>query len=108
MLKVNEMANFFLVRGYPPEATEEKPLVSYCRDQNMKDVLVHSKLALKSQCSKTVKCFRKRGFTCPRYLDDVHQVRGLTGTYSSKSNHGCIRKDIIYSIKCLKCGSVNI
>ena len=33
---------------------QENPLVSYHRDRNVKDMLVHSKIGIKSQVGKTV------------------------------------------------------
>ena len=87
---------------------QEKPLVSYRRDRNVKDMLVHANIGVNSKVGKTRKCVRTRCFTCPHVFDDVHQVRGPKGVYSPKDNISCISKDIIYCIECLKCGSLYI
>ena len=87
---------------------QEKPLVSYRRDRNVKDMLVHSKIGVNSKVGKTLKCGLTRCFTCPHVFDDVHQVRGPRGVYSPKDNFSCISKDVIYYIECLKCGSLYI
>ena len=78
-----------------------KSLVSYLIDRNVEDMLVYSKLGVKSKVGKPVKCGQKRCFICPYVLTYVHQVTGPTSVYSPKGNYSCISKDIIVFLMCL-------
>ena len=87
---------------------QENPLVSYRRDRNVRDLLVHSKLKPDSEHGRTVQCDRKRCLTCPHVFSEVHQVEGPAGQFLPKGTFNCITKDIIYCIECVKCGHLYI
>ena len=55
---------------------QEKPLMSYRRDRNIRDMLVHSKFSSKDVSGITLPCGRKRRLTCPFVFNEVDTVKG--------------------------------
>ena len=55
---------------------QQKPLISYRRDRNITDMLVHSRFSSKDVSGITLPCGRKRCLTCPFVFNEVHTVEG--------------------------------
>ena len=53
---------------------QQKPLISYRRDRNIRDMLVHSRFSSKDVSGITLPCGRKRCITCPFVFNEVHTV----------------------------------
>ena len=87
---------------------QEKPLISYCRDRNIRDMLVHSKFSSKDVSGITLPFGRKRRLTCPFVFNEVHTVEGPRGKFTPSGRFYCISKDVIYCIECTKCGEIYI
>ena len=86
---------------------QEKPLISYRRDRNIRDMLVHSKFSSKDVSGITLSCGRKR-LTCPFVFNEVHTAKGPRGKFTPSGRFSCISKDVIYCIECTKCGEIYI
>ena len=88
---------------------QEKPLVSYRRDKNIKDMLVKSQfLTSQNTTGVTMPCGRKRCVTCDFVFNEEHTVHGPKGSFSPQGRFSCVTKDVIYCIECGKCGDIYI
>ena len=61
---------------------QQKPLISYRRDRNIRDMLVHSRFSSKDVSGITLSCGRKRSLTCPFVFNEVHTVEGPRGKFT--------------------------
>ena len=62
---------------------QEKPLVSYRRDKNIKDMLVKSQfLTSQNTTGVTTPCGRKSCVTCDFVFNEEHTVHGPKGSFS--------------------------
>ena len=86
---------------------QQKPLISYRRDRNIRDMLVHSRFSSKDVSGITLPCGRKR-LTCPFVFNEVHTVEGPRGKFTPSGSFSCITKDVIYCIECIQCGEIYI
>ena len=88
---------------------KEKPLVSYRRDRNIKDMLVRSNFSCTdNNVGLTVSCGRKRCVTCAFVFNEVHTVQGPKGHFCPLGTFSCITKDVVYCIECTNCGDIYI
>ena len=62
MLNLDEEVGYLL---------QQKPLISYRMDRNIRDMLVHSRFSSKNVSGITLPCGRKRCLTCPFVFNEV-------------------------------------
>ena len=87
---------------------QQKPLISYRRDRNIRDMLVHSRFSSKDVSGITLPCGRKHCLTCPFVFNEVHTVEGPRGKFTPSGSFSCITKDVIYCIECIRYGEIYI
>jgi hypothetical protein len=87
------------------------PLVSYRRDRNLKDTLVHSAVSNKPINNNPVKgtfpCQRPRCKTCQHTSNDLALV-APNSTFTINQHFTCIDSGVIYAIHCMKCNDIYI
>ena len=59
---------------------QEKPLDSYRRDRNVKDMLLHSKIGVSSKVGKTLKCGRTKCFNWPHVFHILQRTTLVVST----------------------------
>ena len=75
---------------------EEKPLFSYRRDKNIKDMLVKSQfLTSQNKTDVTMPCGRKRCVTCDYVFNEEHTVHGPKGSFSPQGRFSCAITHVI-------------
>ena len=63
---------------------QEKPLISYRRDRNIRDMLVHSRFSSKDVSGITLPCGRKCCLTCPFVFNEVNLLLQVVFLVSPK------------------------
>ena len=87
---------------------KDPPLVAYCRDRNLSDLLVHSSDPKPSTTQTgTTTCSRKKCKTCS-HINYTPCVVTKSGTFNIKQSFNCTSKNIIYAMTCSKCNKVYI
>ena len=86
------------------EHIKQDKIMSYRRQPNLRDILVHSQLSRKKVKAGTFKCGKKTCTYC-KYLtiSDNFQNNQSGTTYRTKGHITCDTANIIYLITCKKC-----
>ena len=136
--KSNNLENSFLVTTFHPDCTplrdivqenwsllgrtsntegiyHNPPIFGYRRNKNLKDLLVHAKIAptptsegVKMSRKTERQCKAKKCRYCPR-LDHTGEVQNWSGkTYTTRINTTCNSNNLIYCIKCKKCSKLYV
>ena len=100
--------NFEMLLSNPATRTifHELPLVSYRRDRNLRDYLVHS--AERSDAdSGTCACRHPRCLTC-RHTTSQTILQSPKRLYNIRDRFTCQSENVVYSIICRRCGCLYI
>lgn len=82
------------------------PMLSWRRDSNLKDLLVHSELKDgKTPGSKP--CGRRRCQTC-KHISDVTKIGGPRGDFFVNETFTCTSMNVVYCIVCKKCNKIYV
>ena len=84
----------------------EFPLVSYRRDTNLRDVLVHSS-GYSHTDAGTYPCGRPRCLTC-KYTTPRTNVQGPKSVYTIRDRFTCQSVNVVYCIVCRRCSVLYI
>ena len=84
----------------------EVPLVSYRRDKNLRDVLVHSS-GYSHTDAGTYPCRRPRCLTC-KYTTPRTNVQGPKSVYTIRDRFTCQSENVVYCIVCRRCSVLYI
>ena len=84
----------------------EVPLVSYRRDNNLRDVLVHSS-GYSHTDAGTYPCRRPRCLTC-KYTTPRTNVQGPKSVYTIRDRFTCQSENVVYCIVCRRCSVLYI
>ena len=87
---------------------QEKSLILYHKDRNIRDMLVHSNFNSKNVPGMILSCGRKHCLTCPFVFNEVHRVNSPRDVFTPSGSFSCISKDVIYCIECTRCGEIYI
>jgi len=96
--------NFEMLLSDPATCTiyPELPLVSYRRDRNLRDYLVHSAERTDSDAG-TYACRHPRCFTC-RHTTSQTILQSPKRLYTIRDCFTCQSENVVYSIICRRCG----
>ena len=95
----------FLLDNVKPPLTSTRLLVTFRRNNNLRDNLVHSQLKRTSKPRKFIKCCRPRCQTCPHVRETNVVENPHTGKKLRITTHAdCTSYNVIYLIQCRKCG----
>ena len=96
--------NFQMLLSDPATRTiyPELPLVSYRRDRNLRDYLVHSTERTDSDAG-TFACRHPRCLTC-RHTTSQTILHGPKRLYTIHDHFTCLSVNVVYSIICRRCG----
>ena len=83
---------------------ENTPMVAYCRDKNLQDILVHSKYnkMYYSKPNGSSKCERKC-VLCPHIIESQSFSDNQGNSYNIQGHIDCKTADLVYAIYCAKC-----
>ena len=84
----------------------EFPLVSYQRDKNLRDVLVHSS-GYSHTNAGMYPCRRPRCLTC-KYTTPRTNVQGPKSVYTIRDRFTCQSENMVYCIVCRRCSVLYI
>ena len=82
------------------------PLVSYRRDRNLRDILVHSADGSPSDVG-TLPCRRPRYQTC-KYITPQTVIQGPKKSYTIRVHSICQSENVVYCIICRRCTCIYI
>ena len=85
-----------------PPIFPELPLVSYRRDRNLRDYLVHSAERSDSDAG-TFACRHPRCLTC-RHTTSQTILQSPKHLYTIRESFTCQSENVVYSIICRRCG----
>ena len=100
--------NFEMLLSDPATRTifPELPLVSYRRDRNLRDYLVHSAERSDSDAG-TFACRHPRCLTC-RHTSSQTILQSPKRLYTIRDRFTCQSENVVYSIICRRCGCLYI
>ena len=100
--------NFEMLLSDPATRTiyPELPLVSYRRDRNLRDYLVHSAERTDSDAG-TFACHHPRCLTC-RHTTSQTILQSPKRLYTIRDRFTCQSENVVYSIICRRCGCLYI
>ena len=100
--------NFQMLLSDPATRTiyPELPLVSYRRDRNLRDYLVHSAERTDSDAG-TFACRHPRCLTC-RHTTYQTILQSPKRLYTIRDHFTCLSVNVVYSIICRRCGCLYI
>ena len=102
--------NFSILQDDPSTAPifNNPPLMSYRRDKNLREHLVHSNIRPNLDSLKGMfPCNRSRCATC-KYIHSNTVVKGAKSSFTIHDTFTCISKGIVYCIGCIKCNKLYI
>ncbi|GFR70465.1 hypothetical protein ElyMa_003787100 [Elysia marginata] len=88
------------------EVFDEPPLVVYRRAENIRDMLVSSRISA-SHDSGTRPCRRPRCKTC-NYVSQSSEINTPRGVFTIADSFTCTSRNLIYAIVCKRCDMVYI
>jgi len=101
----------FNILSSNPEARRifpEPPLVSYRRERNLRDILVHSADASSSPTDAgSLPCGRPRRQTC-KYINPQMSLQGPESTHNIRDHFTCQSENVVYCISCRLCNCLYI
>ena len=99
------LRHLLLMYNVKPPLTSTRLLVTFRRNNNLRDSLVHSQLKRTSKPRKFIKCCRPRCQTCPHVRETNVVENPHTGKKLRITTHAdCTSYNVIYLIQCRKCG----
>ena len=106
--KRNLFDNFQMLLSDPVTCTiyPELPLVSYRRDRNLRDYLVHSAERTDSDAG-TFACRHPRCLTC-RHTTSQTILQSPKRLFTIRDHFTCLSVNVVYSIICRRCGCLYI
>ena len=101
----------FSILSSDPEACRifpEAPLVSYQRERNLGDILVHSAEASPSLTDAgSLPCRRPRCQTC-KHITPQTSLKGPKSTHNIRDHFTCQSENVVYCISCHRCNCLYI
>lgn len=88
----------------------DPPMLAYKEDPNLKNILVHSSLKNKTENTEipgTFTCQRNRCYTC-FHTNNAQTITSSGGSFKIKKHFTCISTNVIYALRCAKCGDLYI
>ena len=94
----------FLLDNVKPPLTNQRVMVTFRKNKNLKDILVHSSLNPNKTPLHCLPCRKPRCTTCPH----IDTCRTVTSTSTNKTlcvatSSDCQSHDVVYLTTCLKC-----
>ena len=100
------MINNFNILITDPERRRifpELPLVSYRRDRNLRDILVHSvQVSTSSSDAGSSPCRHPRCQTC-KYITPQPVLQGPKSSYTIRDRFTCQSENVVHCITCRRC-----
>ena len=95
--------SLFLLENVKPKFTNQRVMVTFRRNKNLKDHLVHSALTTDKTPLHCLPCGKPRCTTCPH----VDSLRTVTSTSTNRTlrvtmSSDCLTQDVVYLITCRK------
>ena len=102
--KILHQNYFEMIKDHPhlKSTFPEPPLLSFRRNKNLKDILVHSSLQYFTQYNKTVPCNHQSCLLC-QSMSNTDTVKNPKSGLSFKTKGGnCCKSNIVYAAECTK------
>ena len=102
------LSNWHILESSADNTFNEKPLVAYRKDQNLKNLLVRSALGNQQQQPPgTRPCNNAKCTVCPHLCTNT-TIRGPKSTLSVTRAFSCHSSNIVYAITCTLCKKIYI
>ena len=86
---------------------QSQPLMAYRRDQNIKDILVRTKLPSTTERSGTTPCKHLKCRTCT-HINHSTTITNNNNSFHINANFTCLSSCLVYCISCKQCDMIYI